>query len=341
MSVTLSICVPTYNRAQHLADCLRSIRSLTSRSTTTLQVCVSDNGSADDTEQVVRAAQAEMPIRYRRNARNLGIPQNFLNVVEMADGDFVWLVGDDDLLMPHALEAIVSLIEHNPDVDFFYVNAFHLTTDYLASFPRPFDVANLPSDMVPFSSWRRDGELPFLDLIDPRISFDFLGGMFLSVFRRRNWLQHAGALDPAAVADSRTFSHFDNTFPHVKIFSRAFANSRAYINTRPLIVCLGGAREWAPMYPLVHSVRLVQALEEYRKNGLGFLRYIRCRNYALNNFVPDLVSMALRRTRSGYSYINPLKLILQNCLYPNVYLSVARFFIRKTKLLVSNARQAA
>ena len=121
MSVTLSICVPTYNRAQHLADCLRSIRSLTSRSTTTLQVCVSDNGSADDTEQVVRAAQAEMPIRYRRNPRNLGIPQNFLNVVEMADGDFVWLVGDDDLLMPHALEAIVSLIEHNPDVDFFYV----------------------------------------------------------------------------------------------------------------------------------------------------------------------------------------------------------------------------
>ena len=196
---------------------------------------------------------------------------------------------------------------------------------------------HLPAGMKRFSSWRIDGELKFVDLINPDISFDFLGGMFLSVFRRKNWAEHVGALDAAAISDSRTFSHFDNTFPHVKIFSRAFSGSRAYFNSRPLIVCLTGAREWAPMYPLVHSVRLVEALDEYKKNGLGEIAFRRCKNFALNNFIPDLASMYLRRKHSGYAYVHPLGLILENCRYPNFYFSFFNFFIRKGRLLFSRA----
>lgn len=337
----ISICIPTYNRAAHLANCLQSIASLESRSAIDFQVCVSDNCSTDETEDVVRAAQQAMPIVYQKNSRNIGMSRNFLRVVDMADADFVWLVGDDDLLMPHALKALVELIENHPSVDFFYVNAFHLKTEYVFSFPQPFDIRQLPTDMVPFSSWAADGELPFTDLINPKISFDFLGGIFLSVFRRQLWVQHVDALSAEAIADPRVFSHFDNTFPHLKIFSRAFTDSRAYFNSNSLIVCLTGAREWAPMYPLVHSVRLVEALKEYRKNGLSRLSYWRCRNYALNNFLPDLVSMAVHRKRSGYSYIKPLDLILENCLYPNFYLSLVNFFIRKGKLLFSQTRQRA
>ena len=172
-----------------------------------------------------------------------------------------------------------------------------------------------------------------------RRSFDFLGGMYLSVFRRSAWQAHVGALDPRAVADPRTFSHFDNTFPHVKIFAAAFAGARAYFHAEPLSVCLTGAREWTPMYPLVKSVRLVEALEEYRRQGLGLWRYWRCRNFALKNFVPDLVSMFVHRKRSGFQYVNPLKLVLSNCLYPNFYVSVLAFVVRKTLLIPGKLRQ--
>jgi hypothetical protein len=53
----------------------------------------------------------------------------------MADGDFIWLIGDDDLLMPYAIEALYKLIDGHPDVDFFFVNSFHLTTDYIKNYP--------------------------------------------------------------------------------------------------------------------------------------------------------------------------------------------------------------
>lgn len=329
----LSICIPTYNRAAHLANCLQSIISNKSRPRIDFQVCVSDNCSSDETEGVVRRAQGIMAIKYQKNSRNLGIPKNFLNVVEMADGEFVWLIGDDDLLLPCALEELDDLIGRYHDLDFFYINSCHLTTQYVSSFAQPFDTSNLPNMMTPFSSWPASGELMFMDLVDPKISFDFLGGMFLSVFRRSHWIKNVNVLNEAAVLDTRTFSHFDNTFPHVKIFAKAFANSKAYFCAKPLSVCLTGAREWAPMYPFVRSVRLVEALDEYRKNGLPYIRYLRCKNYALSAFLPDFAYMIIHKDRSGFVYVRPLKLLLGNCLYPNFYLSIFYFIVRRIKLI--------
>lgn len=328
----LSICIPTYNRAMHLANCLNSIILCNSRSDLKFQVCVSDNNSTDETDEVVRGAQSSVDIKYHKNSSNLGMPRNFLNVVSMADGEFVWLIGDDDLLMPNAIEELYKLIGEHPGVDFFYVNSFHLHTEFLKDFPSPFDTANLPNNMIPFSKWAIEGEIYFLDLINPKISFDFLGGIFLSVFRKKNWEQNANVLDKNAIMDNRTFSHFDNTFPHVKIFAEAFSTSKAYFNAKPLNVCLTGAREWSPMYPFVHSVRLVEALQVYRKNGLPYLRYLYCKNYALNNFLPDFINILLNRDKSGYFYIKPFKLLLECCWYPNFYLSFFYFIGRRLRM---------
>lgn len=329
----VSLCIPTYNRSAHLENCLNSIILCNSQSELKFQVCVSDNNSDDETEDVVSRAQLVINIKYKKNKSNLGIPKNFINVVSMADGEFIWLIGDDDLLMPNAIADLYNLFDKNPLVDFFYVNSYHLNADYSKNYPAPFDIANLPKDMVPFSKWKVDGEMNFLDLINPQISFDFLGGMFLSVFRKKNWENNINILDKNAVQDSRVFSHFDNTFPHVKIFAKAFASSRAYFNSRPLNVCLSGAREWSPMYPLIHSVRLVEALQEYRKNGLPYLKYIYCKNYALNNFIPDFARMYLEKEESGYVYVKPVKLLLEYFLYPNFYFSFFYFIGRRLRVI--------
>lgn len=331
----ISICIPTYNRAAHLANCLQSIISNKSISKMDVQVCVSDNFSTDETEDVVSSAQKEIAIKYKKNPSNLGITKNFLNAVEMADGEFVWLIGDDDLLLPYALERLSGLIRKYSDIDFFYVNSFHLTTQYIFSFPQPFDTSNLPESMKPFSSWPHSREMKFMDLIDPRISFDFLGGMYLSVFRRANWIKHVDVIDEAVFSDSRVFSNFDNTFPHVKIFAKAFMNSKAFFSAEPLSVCLSGAREWAPMYPFVRSVRLVEALDVYRENGLPYIKYMRCKNFALGTFLPDLAYMFIKRDSSGFAYIRPIRLIFSNFLYPNFYFSVIYYFFRKLKAILA------
>ena len=334
--IKLSICIPTYNRSQHLSNCLQSVISMRKPKGFQFEICISDNGSNDNTKEVVNSAKIKIKINYNRNESNIGIARNFLKVVSMAKGEFTWLIGDDDLLLPNALLTLEVLFKNHKNVNFFYINSYLLHTDYVFSFPQPFDISKLPSKMDKFSSCKKSQELNFLELINPKVSFDFLGGMFLSIFKRKMWLDNVSVLNNEAIKDTRVFSHFDNTFPHIKIFSVAFANSKAYFNKEPLSVCLSGAREWAPMNPLVSSIRLVEALDEYRKNGLKYFHYINCKNYALSNFIPHLLKMILNKEKTGFIYINPKKHIFNNMLYPNFYLSVIYYLKRRLTYLLNN-----
>lgn len=338
MNIKLSICIPTFKRAKHLNNCLNSILLAKKAPRFEYEICISDNGSTDNTEEIVKGYLEKLPIKYSKNPNNLGIPKNFLKVVSIAEGEFVWLLGDDDLLMPDAFLKIENLLNTNQNCDFFFINSNHLNTEFIFKHDQPFDTKNLPTNMIPVSKYTITGPLAFIELVDPKISFDFLGGMFLSVFRRGNWIKHQGHLDSAAIEDMNTFSHFDNTFPHVKIFSKAFANSNAFFLAEPLSVCLTGAREWSPMYPFVHSIRLVEALDEYRKNGLPYRKYLWCRNFALNSFIPDMAYMYLNRDISGFKYASPIKLLFKNCIFPNLYLSIIYFFIRKLKNIKINKK---
>jgi glycosyltransferase involved in cell wall biosynthesis len=330
----LSICIPTFNRCSHLSNCLNSIILNTNYNKKDVQICVSDNCSTDETEAVVLHAQKKINIIYRKHEKNLGMSRNFLNVVDMANGEYVWIIGDDDLLMPSALKESLKIIDQNNDIDFFYINSFHLTTEFVLDADQPFDTKYLPIDMKRFSKWKSDGVIDFFDLINPQISFDFLGGIFLSIFKREKWMKNSSILEYKAIHDDRVFSHFDNTFPHVKIFAKSFSNSKAYFHSSPLSVCLTGAREWAPMYPFIRSVRLVEVLDEYKKNGLPYNKYVRCKSFALRNFIPDMVYTFLNKKESGSQYVEPLKLF-SNTLYPTVYLSFFRYFIRKFKSLIN------
>ncbi|RED18281.1 glycosyltransferase family 2 protein [Pontivivens insulae] len=329
----LSICIPTYNRARHLENCLQSIVDAAGDTVSEFEVCVSDNGSDDGTAGVVARFLDQLPLKHNRNKQNLGIPRNFLKVVSLAEGEFAWLVGDDDLVLPGAIDRICEIVANN-DVDHIYVNAAHLSSDYVDGFNHPFRTCDLPANMVPFSTYEKDGPHDFLDLIDPAISFDFLGGMFLSVFRRQLWLENAHHLDADALVDPRIFSHFDNTFPHLKIFCHALSKSKSWFASEPFLVCITGVREWAPMYPLVHSVRLPEALELYHRQGLSDARYHRARNFAVSNLLPELGRMWLYGDKAGYGYVSPVALLWANARYSGMYLSVPRFFLRKLGALV-------
>jgi glycosyltransferase involved in cell wall biosynthesis len=323
----LSVCIPTYNRSVHLRNCLSSIVE-NNFGCDKIQICVSDNASTDNTSEVIQEFKERLNLKISKNEENLGMVGNFLKVIDMADGEFTWMVGDDDLLMPDALASLLRLLESKPGIDYFFVNTNHLNAKFIKKYPAPFSIKNLPTEMELFSKNKLEGPREFFELIDPKITFDFLGGIYLSVFRRDLWQANVSNLDPKALADKRTFSHFDNTFPHLKIFAHAFNDKKAYIFPKPLSVCLTGVREWGALNSLVMSVRLIEALEVYHQRGLSLSRFIKCKNFALKNFGPDLIKMFFNRKKSGFAYINPFKLIFKNILYPNFILSFFYPFFR-------------
>lgn len=327
----LSICIPTYNRGKLLDNCLHSIASLSSKSSYSFEICISNNCSTDNSEEVIQFYMDHLPIVYHKNSTNVGIARNFLKVVDMAQGEFVWLIGNDDLILPYALVDLFRLFEEHSDVDYFYVNSSHIDLQHITNYPHPFNISNLPKKLKPFSSRNSSSKMKFFDMIDPEVSFDFLAGIFLSVFKRDKWVKNVSVLKRKHLYDSNLFSHVENTFPHLVVFSKAFANSTSYFYKKPLTACITGAREWAPMYPLIHSVRFIEILNIYRENGLPLFQYLKCRNFALKYFIPHIVKMLIHRRESGIQYLMPMKHVISNCLFPNFYLSFFYYTINKLK----------
>lgn len=100
----LSICIPTYNRAAYLRECLTSLQI--DGSWDQIEVIVSDNASTDQTLSVLEDFRDVLPLRWIVQPRNLGADRNFDAVVAEARGEYCWLLGDDDVVIKKSLDAI-------------------------------------------------------------------------------------------------------------------------------------------------------------------------------------------------------------------------------------------
>ena len=110
----VSIGIPTYERADRLRRALSSAQAQTHRH---LEIVISDNGSADETASICRAAAADDPrIRYLRREQNQGSTVNFNTLFEACRGDYVLLLADDDWLDPGYVEMCLGALRAGPGV---------------------------------------------------------------------------------------------------------------------------------------------------------------------------------------------------------------------------------
>tara|TARA_B100001057_G_scaffold441050_1_gene475374 strand:+ start:2341 stop:3333 length:993 start_codon:yes stop_codon:yes gene_type:complete len=325
----LSICIPNYNRKKNLDNCLNSILISKKNSKIELEVCVSDNCSEEDIDSIILNYRNLLNIKFKKNKKNFGLGKNVLESVSMASGEFIWILGNDDLILPKTLKELDKLFNNKKDIDFFFVNSFNLESSEISKFSHPFNTNNLPKIMKKFSLVDSNKIVFFEDLIDPKISFDFMLGLYLSIFRRKKWDENITVINQENLNDERTFSNFENTCPHVKIFSKSFFNSKVYIQAQPLSVNLSGEREWSDLYSFVETIRIPEALDIYLESGLPFKKYFHCKNFSLRNFIPSIIKIIINGKKSGLNYIKIFPHIIKNLIFPNFYLSPFRYIFKK------------
>ncbi len=116
----VSVIVPTYNRAHLIEKTLQSVRRQTYRP---IELLVVDDGSTDNTQQVVRefaeAAAGELRVRYVRQenqgaqvARNRGLVES--------RGEFIQFLDSDDLLHPDKLSAQARAMRQEPQLQYVF-----------------------------------------------------------------------------------------------------------------------------------------------------------------------------------------------------------------------------
>ena len=130
----MSVIIPTHNRATSLVAALESVASQSFRD---LEVVVVDDGSTDDTRELMSAWKDVVYIPIRRigqvgAVRNVGI--------ERSRGDVIAFLDSDDSWYPEKLARQMSLLESRPDCTIVSSNALvdrNLSDDGMSRyFPR-------------------------------------------------------------------------------------------------------------------------------------------------------------------------------------------------------------
>lgn len=110
----LSLCIPTYNRAEILKETLERLVS-DDGFDEDVEIVISDNCSTDNTSDVASAFIAKYPnIKYCKNEENVKI-RNFFIALDKAEGRYLKLMNDTCSFQPNKLKLMKGLIVNSTE----------------------------------------------------------------------------------------------------------------------------------------------------------------------------------------------------------------------------------
>ena len=312
----LSICIPTYNRAPLLKSALDALIHQVKKRTSEVEVIISDNNSIDDTAEVVRRAQKMIPIRYYRNAKNMGIARNIQRLTnELAEGEFAWVLGDDDMILPGALDRVLGILERYPDVDYVFVNLLilpyekrHAAASYFAPDLRSSSLSNPTKSKNLDDRYVRRWE----ELIDPEVDEVFLGSCMVSVFRLAVWKTYQ-LRDRLA---GSVWSSLEEAYFVPVVLAHTMIGRRAFYIGHPCVLTTQGGQDWHDHLAVIVAVRIQELLDLYLQLGIDRLRVERCRRAALEYSAWAVQRLLSDPTTPGRHYFSFRKFLWTNKNHP-------------------------
>ena len=160
----ISVIIPTRERADTL---LFAIKTALDQNSDDYEVIVSDNFSQDNTKEVVESF-SDPRLVYVNSGRRLSMCDNYEFGLEHARGEYIIFIGDDDAIMPGAIDKLHLTIKSNPSLVYYWscplytwpkdgkkASAYHFSSNHL-----PFKI-NLKKIAYRFITvMRESGQLP-------------------------------------------------------------------------------------------------------------------------------------------------------------------------------------
>lgn len=109
-----TIIIPTFNRPEMLRECLDALQKQTILAQEI--IIVNDGGEASYFNDL---PDTGVPLRVLHQ-ENAGKSVAVNAAVKLAQGDFIWIVDDDDIVLPMALATLTDLLSASPEAGFAY-----------------------------------------------------------------------------------------------------------------------------------------------------------------------------------------------------------------------------
>ena len=119
MAPEVSILIPTYRRPQLLRRAIAS--ALSQDAPVAMEVVVGDDA---DEGAAIASEFDDVRLRYQANPDRLGMAGNWNRLCDVARGDYLVLLNDDDRLLPGFVTTCMSAFHRMPDLGVVFTNHF-------------------------------------------------------------------------------------------------------------------------------------------------------------------------------------------------------------------------
>lgn len=236
MSYRLSICIPTYNRVTRLQPLLKQICGWVECRTGAdqVEICISDNGSDDGTWPLLQQfGKRHAFLSIRRSEENQGFGRNFWAAANLAQGEYIYFSGDDDLFQDGAIDILLAKIESGADL--ILMNS-HPTSGFCEK------------DFTP-------GETVALDSLESYLAkVGVFHGSFIGnlLFKHKVFSRHCNIGDAV----------FLSAYPHLFPVLRALRDGRCLFANQPITNPDDSVRGWRKMQPIYTAVDVARITRE-------------------------------------------------------------------------------
>lgn len=163
----VSVCIPTYNGEQFIAEAISSVLSQTYSA---IELIISDDQSQDYTLAIAQSFQEKTSIPISILTHNpLGLAENSNFCIDQSQGKYIKFLYQDDILKPNCIEKMVNLAETDFDIglvfsprEMFFYNQDNIDLDLMAVYQ---EFANLHQSWLNLNSIQWGTEL----LADPNL----------------------------------------------------------------------------------------------------------------------------------------------------------------------------
>ena len=120
----VSVILNCYNQGEYVAEAVESVLSQTFRD---FELLIVDNGSNDDTPQVLQKYASDPRVRLFLHKENVAISRRFNEALDAVQSEFISFLYSDDYYLPHKLECQVALFDQlGPEYGVVYGPGFML-----------------------------------------------------------------------------------------------------------------------------------------------------------------------------------------------------------------------
>lgn len=110
--IVLSICIPTYKHPKLILDCVKSIISYKNQD---IEIIVFHDGLSDGSKEQVEKVN-DSRIKYLHHQKRIGYASSILKLIEIARGEFIFLLSDEDYINPKNLPWLIKMIKKKEDL---------------------------------------------------------------------------------------------------------------------------------------------------------------------------------------------------------------------------------